>query len=806
MKHQILGVWKMTNAVHNFQNEMQMAGLEAGHIIADGKIHRCGTSEKPRSKNGWYVFFEDPPESGAFGNWKTGGTGKWTSGNGDGLSAADRAIFKKRLEAAQKARQKEDARRQELAQDRARKILDRCTPAQADHPYLVKKQVKPYGDLRQMKSLVVLPVIDETGAVTSLQFISPDGTKRFLTGGKITGGFFPIKGADGPLHICEGYATGATIHEATGATVLCAFNAGNLEAVAQMARRKYPDREIIIVADNDRGTEGNPGLTKGKQAAEAIGAKIVFPIFPEQSTGTDFNDLMAEQGIDVVKGAMKAKENDPWKSISSERILDCLAKNEDGDGYLLRQVAKDLFCFDHRTEQWFKFCNHYWAVDEKAEIFDQVEVLTNLYVEEAQRQFWEAMEARKRGDKDKVQYHEALAAELGKRITRLQAKHRKENIIILSRNGANSLGIAGTEWNSDPYALPCNNGVINLRTGKIRQGVPGDFFKIISPTEYLGEQHSSPAWEKFVLQLFDGDQEMADFTQTLLGGSLIGHTIEHFLAIFVGKGRNGKDTMLESIRAVLGDGIASPIQSETLMSQSNAKDGSSHKADVVALKGKRIVWASETSEERKLNAEKIKLLTGGGSLSGREPYARRPITFTPTHNVFLLTNFKPKANPDDYALWQRIHVIVFPLSFVDEPAGEQERKRDPHVLEKLSAESSGILSWLIRGCLQYQTQGKLIPPVKVRTAVEAYRQENDNLNLWIGENCTSNGQERAGVLFENYRTWCQKNGNECLNRTQFGKRMKERFDSYPGKWITYIGISLNKDDHCEIKDSDRTPF
>jgi putative DNA primase/helicase len=480
--------------------------------------------------------------------------------------------------------------------------------------------------------------------------------------------------------------------------------------------------------------------------------------------------------------------------VDSDKILECLGKNEDGDAELLREVAKDRFCFDHRTGQWFKFCGHYWAIDERAEIFDMISRIVDIYSNEAQTQLALMLKAIREDNEAQKDEHKALLDLLRGRISKLQAKHRKENIITLSRNGADSLGIAGTEWDLDPWVLPCQNGIINLRTGELRGGEPSDYFKIIAPTEYLGADHTSPAWEMFLDQVFDKDTELVTFVQTLLGGSLIGRAVEHFLAIFVGRGRNGKDTLLESIRAVLGPDIASPIQSETLLSQSNVKSGSSHSADVVSLKGKRVVWASETSEERKMNAEKIKLFTGGGSLHGREPYAKRPITFTPSHNVFLLTNFKPRANADDYALWKRIHIVIFPLSFVENPAGQQERLQDPNLLEKLTAEKPGILSWLIRGCMRYQEQGKLKPPEKVRAAVEAYRVENDMLNLWISENCHLTGEERAGVLFEDYKAWSQKNGNEYLNRTQFGKKMKDRFDSYPGKWMTYIGISLNKED------------
>jgi putative DNA primase/helicase len=269
------------NSILEFHEALDRAGILTAHVEPDGRLHRCGTVDKPRSKNGWYVFYADEPAAGAFGDWRTGTSEKWTSRDGAGLSAADRAMLKKRLDEAQRARREEGERRQELARDRARKIFSRCKPAASQHPYLIKKSIGPVGDIRAMKALLVLPVMDETRVLTSLQFISPDGTKRFLKDGKIQGGFFPIRGTEGPLYICEGYATGCTIHEATGGqTVLCALNAGNLEPVAKIARAAYPDRDIVICADNDHATKETLVSRKAKKQGKPSGPRWCGRSFP----------------------------------------------------------------------------------------------------------------------------------------------------------------------------------------------------------------------------------------------------------------------------------------------------------------------------------------------------------------------------------------------------------------------------------------------------------------------------------------------------------------------------------------------
>jgi len=129
----------------------------------------------------------------------------------------------------------------------------------------------------------------------------------------------------------------------------------------------------------------------------------------------------------------------------------------------------------------------------------------------------------------------------------------------------------------------------------------------------------------------------------------------------------------------------------------------------MALKGKRIVWASETGEGRHLNIGKVKWLTGEDTITARAPFAKRQITFSPTHTLFLLTNHKPHITADDYAIWQRVHLVPFNLSFIDEPKTEYERKRDPDLSKKLKEEASGILAWLVRGCLSWRIEG-LNPP------------------------------------------------------------------------------------------------
>jgi putative DNA primase/helicase len=219
------------------------------------------------------------------------------------------AIAENRRKAAERAAKDEakQAEAHKAAADKAATILKDAKPAPADHAYLIRKGIKPSGARLHGDALVIPGRIG--AAVSSLQFIGPDGVKRFLTDGQIAGGYFSIgKVGAGTtaLCICEGFATGASIHEATGHPVAVSFNAGNLLAVAKAMRAKFPDLLLILCADDDWRTAGNPGMTKGTEAARAVGGLVAVPMFgaDREPDATDFNDMAALCGLEAVGRAI----------------------------------------------------------------------------------------------------------------------------------------------------------------------------------------------------------------------------------------------------------------------------------------------------------------------------------------------------------------------------------------------------------------------------------------------------------------------------------------------------------------------
>lgn len=262
-------------------NAIAAAGLEPVKALdlPEGRIVRFRVKgDKAGSRNGWAILHRHPIPAGTFGSWKTGEQHTWKATTNETATPAERAELQRKLQAAQQARAAEEVRVRAEAAARALKLWSGAKPATNDHPYLRTKDVHAFG-LRALRDQLMVPVRDADGRLHSLQFISPAGVKRFLTGGRIAGCYYAIGRPGDALLLAEGYATAATLHQATGRAVAVCFNCGNLVDVARALRAKFPNLRFVVCADNDAATPGNPGLMAARQAARAIGAAVAFPSF-----------------------------------------------------------------------------------------------------------------------------------------------------------------------------------------------------------------------------------------------------------------------------------------------------------------------------------------------------------------------------------------------------------------------------------------------------------------------------------------------------------------------------------------------
>jgi putative DNA primase/helicase len=313
------------SAIDSFRHAMFLAGLEhEAEIVPDGRLHRFKVNGDSNS-NSWYILFPDTPMAGSFGCWKRGIKETWYDKSRT-YNRDETARVSKRWRDAEAARKEAEKTRQAEARQKAEDILSQCFPVKPQHPYLLAKSVAALG-LLQYKEALVVPLRDANGVLHSLQFIQPDGSKRFLSGGRIQGCSYNIEGDSARVVICEGFATGASIHQATGHTVVCAMNSGNLVEVAKCIRSKYPEAKIIVAGDNDQFTNGNPGKGKADEAARAIEARAVLPVFKVMATKpTDFNDLLLLEGAEEVRRQINAEPVE-----SDDQAYARLAKLSPGD-------------------------------------------------------------------------------------------------------------------------------------------------------------------------------------------------------------------------------------------------------------------------------------------------------------------------------------------------------------------------------------------------------------------------------------------------------------------------------------------
>ena len=308
-----------TNHIEAFRGAILSAGLTPpDNITDDGKLIRFnGTGKRGNVKNSWCVLYGDGVPAGAFGDWADLEAITWTGKPDNAMTEADRQAVRARMDDAKKQRAKQTERKHANAQSAAAGFMDGSEVATADHPYLAGREVQPHG-LRVHGNSLVMPLYDMDGELWSVQFITSHGDKKFMPDGRREGCFYPIGKSDGTTVICEGFATGASIHEATGMAVLSAGPASNLKAVAEALRAKHPDERILIAADDDWEREGNPGLTKAGEAAQAAGATVVVPQFPERFEGlTDFNDLHREFGLDRVKAIFAPLVASGWPALDA---------------------------------------------------------------------------------------------------------------------------------------------------------------------------------------------------------------------------------------------------------------------------------------------------------------------------------------------------------------------------------------------------------------------------------------------------------------------------------------------------------
>lgn len=431
----------------------------------------------------------------------------------------------------------------------------------------------------------------------------------------------------------------------------------------------------------------------------------------------------------------------------------------------------------HLWGKWLVWDGQRWAIDETGEVERRAKTTVRAIPAEAEG----------------IAERDLYAATLKWAVTS-ESEARQRAMIRLAQSEM-GIAIPPTVLDTDPWRLSLENGTLDLRSGTLRPHARVDLITRAVPIAWDPDARCEAflAFLERITRDPDGKPrpELVTFLQRAIGYSLTGLTTERVLFILYGTGRNGKSTLLDVIRGLLGD-YAMRVPTETLM----ARRGESIPNDIARLKGGRFVFANETDDGRRLSEALIKDITGGDTISAR--FMRGEwFDFKPEFKVWLATNHRPTIRGTDNAIWDRIRLIPF-----DQRIPDAEQDRD--LGRRLAAELPGILAWAVAGCMAWQRDG-LGAPDAVRLATEAYRSSMDVLAAWLDDCCVVDDRVSASAadLYRSYRTWCEENGERFLAQKMFALRLSERgFTSRRGTKGKRLwdGLAVAGESHQQVFD------
>ena len=363
---------------------------------------------------------------------------------------------------------------------------------------------------------------------------------------------------------------------------------------------------------------------------------------------------------------------------------------------------------------------------------------------------------------------------------------KASQITAMLRLAASEPGIPimPSELDADPWSFNCKNGTLDLRTGTLRLHRRDDLITKLAPVEY-DPQARCPRFLRFLDEVFDPHPDAIAFIQSFAGYSLTADTREECLAILYGTGRNGKGLLLKVLSTLLGD-YAGTADFSTFVAK---RDDRGPRDDIANMRGSRFISAQEGRDGSALAESIVKWLTGGDRVRARKLH-QNSFEFDPTWKICLATNYKPVIKGTDPAIWSRIRLVPFDVSF--------DGREDKTLKIALMSELPGVLNWALEGCMRWQSEGLPVPESVVRATGE-YRAESDQVARFLEDRCVIGEHVSAASrqLYIAYKAWAQETGereNEVLSETAFGLRLGIRFKGKKkphGK--IYEGVALRSE-------------
>jgi P4 family phage/plasmid primase-like protien len=725
-----------------------------------GAIVRFATNGNANDLAGWCKLF--PDATGAvFGCNRDGTRFVWQQrdSNLPLPTKAERQSIRAKAAKARGLSEIERTNEHAVAGKNTVAILSNTHEVDSAHPYVVRKGIEPYSARQNRDGTVVLPVYSANGTLQSLQFIRPNGQKRFLHQARLKGGrlYFGAPANGAPLKLVEGWATGCSIHEATGVTVVICFSGSNLDDVAADLRRQFPDSPLQIAGDLDVHGKG----LEYAQAAAAAGAPatVLLPIFADGRACGDFNDLHQSEGLDSVRLQLSVVPDlsdravvpfmEPPTSFCDARdgTRDSRPLTEFGNAQRLFDAEGERLRFVHDAQLWIVWQGGAWHWDDGSAVRSlAVRLPPTIYGEGT-------------GYLSDAEHFAKWA--------RKSQENRVVNSVVALFSDFFQVRLPLSRLDADPFLVGFDQArqVVDLRNGTCRSATPADYVTKTLVAKNVGDSSRAVRWMQFLDQVFDGDQEIIDWLQRFCGYLLTGSTQEQLFLFCYGHGSNGKGVFTELLKHVMGD-YARAVASETLAESKRAAGGAT--PDLAALIGARMVICSETEDNTPLAESLVKSLVGGDTMAVRKLYAA-PVEFKPSFKLVMSGNHKPIVRGNDHGIWRRIRLLPFCRTFTKDDC-------DPHLLDKLKFETPHIVAWMVEGCTAWLKHGLADTPKVIGAATDEYRTDQDIVGHWLDECTTSSpqGETSKAEMYANYKCWSIDNGLRPTSEITLSRRLSER--------------------------------
>lgn len=517
--------------------------------------------------------------------------------------------------------------------------------------------------------------------------------------------------------------------------------------------------DVVILADNDE-----PGIKVANTILQDIqtvvkSAKVIVPMpdVPKADISDYFQAGYSKQEFEQMISTVtenrrecdmepQKAQNKPLEEVLKDLHAEQYETSDKGFGRLFATVFKDKHRYNPSRKDFMLYDGKKWVDDTEG-----------LSARASAKDLSDAL----------VRYAVSVDTEgkYLKAVTPLCNIRNRNNMLQDSRD---VYFFTNEELDKDDYLLNLQNGTLDLSQDNPRfvKHSPDLLLSKICNVEY-DPAATCNEWEKFLLEIMQGDKEKIQYLQKIAGLSLTGNTEQETCFILYGSTtRNGKSTFCETLIHLLGD-YALTMKPETLAVKQNT-DSRQASGDIARLAGCRFCNASEPPKRMLFDTALLKSLLGRDSITARHLH-QREFTFMPKFKLVINTNYLPTITDDTVFSSGRINVISFDRHF-------EPHEQDKHLKDKLRSkkELSGILNWCIEGLRLYRQQG-IEPPKTVKNATETYRSDSDKIGNFINE-CLMKSEKnsKAKDIYDVYIKWCNDNGYGCENKGNFFSELKTK--------------------------------